>query len=329
MATIHFLNVGKGDCSVIQHSSGRVSVVDVCNAEIPHDADQASKQLREMMNARQGILGNFNQKDYPVNPILYLWERDIKKAFRFILTHPDMDHMDGIRDLFIAFNPPNFWDTNNNAEKDFSGRGPYREEDWEFYQALRDGDPGVEVKRLALHCGDKGKYWLQNDLGEAGDGLTILAPTPALVVDANQTKEYNDCSYVLVYRPGNRKIVFAGDSHNKTWEHILENDRSEVRDADLLIAPHHGRHSDRSFEFLDVVNPKLTFFGYAESEHLAYNAWHSRGLPIITNNQAGSMIIDVVDDKMKLHVTHRPFAERQNPSTTLDNRLQAYYCGDY
>ena len=32
MSTIHFLNVKEGDCSVIEHNSGRVTVIDVCNA---------------------------------------------------------------------------------------------------------------------------------------------------------------------------------------------------------------------------------------------------------------------------------------------------------
>ena len=30
MATIHFLNVKDGDCSVIEHNSGHVTVIDVC-----------------------------------------------------------------------------------------------------------------------------------------------------------------------------------------------------------------------------------------------------------------------------------------------------------
>jgi len=36
----------------------------------------------------------------PVNPIEYLRDRGISEVFRFILTHPEMDHMDGIKDFF-------------------------------------------------------------------------------------------------------------------------------------------------------------------------------------------------------------------------------------
>ena len=44
-------------------------------------------------------------------------------------------------------------------------------------------------------------------------------------------------------------IVFGGDSHDATWDHILEHHRADVTDIDLLIAPHHGRKSGRSYEF--------------------------------------------------------------------------------
>ena len=58
----------------------------------------------------------------------------------------------------------------------------------------------------------------------------------------------------------------------------------DLRDIDLLIAPHHGRSSGRSYEVLDVLRPALTFFGNARSEHLAYSAWNYRKLPFVTNN---------------------------------------------
>jgi competence protein ComEC len=29
--TVHFLNVGEGDCTIIEHASGRISVVDLSN----------------------------------------------------------------------------------------------------------------------------------------------------------------------------------------------------------------------------------------------------------------------------------------------------------
>jgi len=46
-----------------------------------------------------------------------------------------------------------------------------------------------------------------------------------------------------------------------------------------MIAPHHGRDSDRSYDFLDTVNPQLTLFGCAPSVDLV-NIAHRKGTSI-------------------------------------------------
>lgn len=327
MAVVHYLNVNQGDCSVIQHASDHVSVIDVCNARKPADQQREAK-LQKLLES--GVLGNFNQKKHPVNPIVYLQEHGLSSVFRFILTHPDMDHMDGLKAFFEVFSPINFWDTDNNEEKeDFEG-SPYDEADWLFYKKLRDGKPETDPKRLTLFSGAKGQYYNMDDAGKpGGDGLYILAPTPELVDGANETGDHNDSSYVILYRAvGDHRIVFGGDSNDKSWEHILSKHKKDVTDVDLLIAPHHGRKSGRSYEFLDVLKPRLTFFGNARCEDLAYSAWSSRGLTYITNNQAGCMLADI-GNAIELYVTHKPFAEKLNPNTFYSEALHAYYCGPF
>jgi beta-lactamase superfamily II metal-dependent hydrolase len=325
MATLHFLNVKQGDCSIIRHNSGNITVIDVCNAGPEQRLVEALKT--QSAKAEKGVSGNFNQKKYPVNPVAYLRKLDITSIFRFIATHPDMDHVDGIKYLFEQFNPLNFWDTDNNAEKDFPEGSAFNEEDWKFYKKLRDGNPGTDPKRLTLYAGASGKYFnVAQDGSSGGDGLYVLAPTKTLVSDANDCDDHNDCSYVILYRTNRYRIVFGGDSHDKTWGHILKNHKSDVENIDLLIAPHHGRDSDRDYSFLDILKPKMTFFGNANSEHLAYDKWNSRKLPFITNNQAGSMIVDAgYDDALRIYVTHEQFAKKVNPNTFYSTDLDAYY----
>ncbi|MYE39765.1 MAG: hypothetical protein F4X27_06015 [Chloroflexi bacterium] len=327
MPTIHFLNVKEGDCSVIQHGSGRVSVIDVCNAK-PSYTEVSKSEMALATMATRAVQGNFNQKAYPVNPVAYLEEHGIGSVFRFILTHPDMDHMDGIKAFFDRFSPENFWDTNNKKEMDNSSwsASPYNRSDWDFYKLLRDTKPSNNPKRLANLSGQNGQYWNRGEDGNTGgDGLAILAPTQKLVNDANEKDDYNDCSYVLLYRTGDKRIVFGGDSHDDTWEHILSNWEQDVRDIDLLIAPHHGRDSGRSYDFLDVLKPTLTFFGNARSEYLAYDAWYRRNLDIITNNQANCMVVNSSGGRLDVYVTNETFAKRYNPGTFYDGRFRAWY----
>ena len=329
MATIHFLNVKEGDCSIIQHNSGRVSVIDVSNAK-PLDLHKALVEaLLAVDEAARGVSGNFNQKAYPVNPIKYLKDHSIEAIFRYIQTHPDMDHMDGIKCLLETFSPVAFWDTDNKkkmAASSWTG-SPYSAEDWNFYKNLRDSKPKSNPKRLANLSGDEGQYWSKNEDGTSGgDRIQILAPTQQLVNAANATDDdYNDCSYVLLFRAGQYRIVFGGDSHDATWEHILSHWESDVTDIDLLIAPHHGRKSGRSYEFLDVLNPKLTFFGNAPSQHLAYSAWNHRGLSFVTNNQANCMVVDASTSPMNLYVTNETYAKKEAPWSFYHQDLQAWY----
>ena len=138
MATIHFLNVKEGDCSMIEHNSGHVTVIDVCNAKVPEPLTEAISAMRA--KNERGIKENFRQKEYPVNPIAYMKDHGISTIFRYIQTHPDMDHMDGIKALFEAFSPVNFWDTDNNKEiLNSSWLGSqYSKEDWNFYKRVPD-----------------------------------------------------------------------------------------------------------------------------------------------------------------------------------------------
>lgn len=329
MATLHFLNVKQGDCSVVCHKSGHTTVIDVCNAKYPEDAGEEFRSVFSQFD--RGVSGNFQQKKYPVNPINYLRKLGIESVFRYIQTHPDMDHMDGIKDLFTQFSPINFWDTNNTKEMDESswGNSPYNEDDWLYYKGLRDSNPDDNPKRLTPLAGDEGMYWNKGKYDGEGDGLDILAPSKELVDSANENDDdYNDCSYVLLQRLGSNRIVYGGDSHDDTWSYILENYHEDVRNIDLLIAPHHGRDSGRSYEFLNVLNPILTFFGNARSEHLAYSAWNNRGLAFITNNQANCMIVDVSKAPMVLYVTHENYAKRVNPDSYYEESYNAWYVGD-
>lgn len=329
MATVHFLNVNEGDCSIIEHNSGHTTVIDVCNAK-PVEAMVEALTAR-MAKSERGISGNFQQKKYPVNPISYMNDHGISSIFRYIQTHPDMDHMDGIEALFDEYRPTNFWDTSNAKEMRASSwvGSPYRASDWSFYKHLRDTDPYGEPKRLTLHSGARSHYYNQATDGTGGgDGLHVLAPTKGLVAAANAADDdYNHCSYVILYRTGGSRIVFGGDSHDATWDHILEHHKADVTDIDLLIAPHHGRKSGRSYEFLDTLKPTLTFFGNARSEHLAYGAWRNRGLSIVTNNQANCMVVDASTNPMTLYVTHENFARRVNTSTYYSEFLKGWYVG--
>jgi beta-lactamase superfamily II metal-dependent hydrolase len=337
MATIHFLNVLEGDCNIIQHNSGRVTVMDVSNAynatDTPEEikAKNSSERQDRMINENRNYVPtnkiNYHQKKYPDNPIDYLKKLGVKDIFRFIISHPDMDHLDGIKDLYEEFNIMNTWDTDNNKTIELgSSFGGYNKQDWEFYTKLRDGKY-PKTKRLVYYSKLSNSFYKE-------DYITILCPTIDLVTNANSLKkDYNNVSYAILFTPpkmdgGKWKILFAGDTHDASWDYILKNHKSEVSDIDILFAPHHGRDSGMNFEFLNVLNPTVTLFGNASSEHLAYDKYPNVK---ITNNQAGYVIMETSLQSIKIYVKNEEFANdftfKRRFKTRFDEVKGAYFLG--
>lgn len=332
MAIIHFLNVLEGDCNIIQHDSGRVTVIDVSNAfnDIDTDAELKAKisKEREERRLRTGVPGDkvdYKQKLTPDNPISYINDKvKSKNIFRFIITHPDMDHLDGIEDFFTEFNISNIWDSANQKEiSNKANSGGYNLDDWEFYKSIRNGKKN-DIKRLEYYAGDVSSYYQE-------DQIKILSPTRKILDKCNENEDWNDSSYVLLFTPpmsNSRtwKILFAGDSEDSTWEHILNEYEDEVSNIDVLFAPHHGRDSGRNFDFLGTLNPRVTLFGNASSKHLAYNKYPKTK---ITNNQAGYVVLDIKETQITFYVKNFEFARDYKKKMgwsepVKDNTFDAY-----
>jgi phosphoribosyl 1,2-cyclic phosphodiesterase len=85
-------------------------------------ADAAADTAKELTDAIA-----FLKREYPG-----------RSLFRFILTHPDLDHMSGLKRLHETIGFTNFWDTAHTKPTP-SFRSDADREDWEFYQTLRGG----------------------------------------------------------------------------------------------------------------------------------------------------------------------------------------------
>lgn len=323
MSTFHFLNVDLGDCMILEHATGHVSMYDICCGNLTE-----LEQLANSLAAERSIPsapGNFGMCRRPVNPLSYMKQYVGSSLFRFILSHPDMDHLDGFDRLVQECTPQNFWHSGVNRDKPAFGSGtPFKEEDWDRYEKVRDGnEPGVIS--LMKRAGARFKYANKNDdETPGGDGLYILAPDNGLVEAADLTGDYNDASYVILYRSLGGRILIPGDAHDKTWEYVLKEYESDITNVDLLVAPHHGRRSGRDYAFLDTVNPKLTLFGCAPSDALAYDAWNRRGLTHITNNQAGCIVVECYSGVMDVYVENARFAAAAGGDLSRTHRTTGF-----
>lgn len=304
MPTVHLLNVAPGDCTIIQHPSGRTTMIDICDGNL-NTSVMGLAQLYSVRNAS----ANQRMCDRPTNPIDYVKKLGGGKLFRFILTHPDMDHMDGFNRLIDEIGIVNYWDSGARKSKkpDFAG-SPYREEDWDRYVKVRDGKEEA-VTIVTPLAGAKFSFANLNDGNESGgDGLYILAPDTDLLNDLDEDDDLNDASYVLLYRSPGVRIVLPGDAHDLSCEYVMANFANDIRNSSFLLAPHHGRDSDRSYDFLDVMRPRLTLIGCSPSEYIDYDQWRRRGLEYITSNQAGNVVLEISEGIIDVYVENESFA---------------------
>lgn len=267
---IHFLNVGHGDCTIIEHESGNLTMIDINNGE--ELDDETASEIAESFGYKPEVIYNVaaqhNESPFDIlkqigydkattNPIEYFKSRFPNRSiFRFIQTHPDLDHMRGIRCFESeSISIINFWDTNHTKEiEEFWFDSD--EEDWNTYQKIRKGDNGIKV--LRLNRLDTGHYWNTHPTHNSfSDGLYILAPTPELTDTANQANNHNNHSYVLMLIYAGAKVILGGDAGEEVWDSIVEAHAQDLP-CDILKASHHGRDSGYHDDAVKLMNPTYT-----------------------------------------------------------------------
>ncbi len=289
MLKVHFLNVGHGDCTIIRHPNGRLTMIDINNAK---DLDPTTAQELGVSGGRiassnfynpsliedipplntqerrisligdtqkrriardsaidaQADLARFDRGyNIPLsNPIEFMAQQNYNHIFRYIQTHPDLDHMRGLTALRGAgYTITNFWDTTHSKQPDFISQSD--KENWEQYQFLRSG---TDCKVLKLYRGSQNNYYAQ-------DGIEILAPTPELIKLANQKNNWNNLSYVIRLTYRGIRIIFGGDAEEDVWKSIINHYGDDLR-CHVLKASHHGRDSGYYQEAVKLMSPKYT-----------------------------------------------------------------------
>src|ERR1039458_1001476 len=126
---VNILNVGRGSCAVVESTSGRKSMIDMNDGGELREAAGMSVAARFLQEAAINSL-----KSKLVDPIAWCKRYGITQLWRFILTHPDADHMAGLRRILSGeLRADNFWDILHSRIKigrsDFKNDSEYA--DWQ------------------------------------------------------------------------------------------------------------------------------------------------------------------------------------------------------
>lgn len=288
MVKIHILNVGHGNCLIIEHAGGRITMVDINNGgEL--DPDTA----RELPPGGGEPL---------TNPVEYFLKNfPGRSIWRFIATHPDLDHLRGLAALRAAgIGITNLWDTEHNKElTEFKTDAD--KADWLEYQRLRGPNSPATVLRLLR--GSSGVFWNQDNEGGGGDGLHILAPTLALRQAANASDDANAHSYVLWLVHGGRAVCLGGDATPAILADILATYGANLKCA-VLKASHHGRESGWQADFVKACSPDYAIVSVGKKpETDASNKYRQYAKNVWSTRFHGNIVVTVPGDGSAITVT--------------------------
>jgi competence protein ComEC len=200
---VHIFNVGAGSCTVVKSPSGHVSMVDVNDGgdQRSYETERSQRQLTD-----------------PIDWCRRTYGTDL---FRFILSHPDADHMAGLRRILsgVEMSATNFWDLpHHRARTEADCKTEDAWGDWAVYEVMRGGHTLEGVTwptTLGPLRGDVRDFWRE-------DSFEILSPTAELVSAGDESDSYNDASYVIRIRHATSSVLIAGDIEEPAWKDMIE-----------------------------------------------------------------------------------------------------------
>lgn len=143
-------------------------------------------------------------------------------------------------------------------------------------------------------------------------------------VDGPRYKQMNNLSLITVIERYGFKLVTAGDLMTQGIETIID-DREDIMaaiaDADVLIAPHHGRDSGYVNEFVDHIDPHIVFISDKPDNGNNASAYNRKPTGVrVLNERTGE-----VSDDPRNAITTRNDGRLRVRANTREDWLISYY----
>ncbi|MDD2371633.1 MAG: hypothetical protein PHQ32_06510 [Firmicutes bacterium] len=291
MSIIKSFSVGVGDTFYIKHNNSNFTIIDCYLNEY-----NRNNIIKELISESKG-----------------------KNILRFISTHPDDDHIKGLKCLDDIIKIRNFYCVKNEAFKKI------KTEDFIRYCELRDS-----TKAYYLFKGCRRKWMNKNDETDGkiyeSAGINILWPNidnykfkEALLIAKNGGCP-NNISPIFTYSLKNgANVMWMGDIEEDFLNYV-ENEINWKK-MDIVFAPHHGRYSGKiPRSILNKIKPKIIVIGEAPSDNLNYY----NGYNTITQNSAGDIVFDC-----KLNIVDIYVSSNKYKANFLSNQFKNSKYGNY
>jgi len=206
---VNFINVGEGDCILIE-APNKINILIDGGGTPQSDFDVGSKIV-----------------------IPYLRRKGINEIDLLILTHPHLDHLEGLLPVLKEFKVDMVLD---------SGL-PCDSSEYKEFISL------IKKKRIPYHKAKAGDNFIFSN------NLEIFLLNPLYDSDFYEESDFNNASIVVKLFYKDADFLFTGDIEEAAekkllvWQNILQ--------SDILKVGHHGSSTSTNLEFLDKVDPSI------------------------------------------------------------------------
>ena len=260
---VTFLDVGQGNAALISFPGGKKMLIDG---------------------------GGFGSGEFDVGKMVvapFLWHNKIGRVDYLVLSHPEADHMNGLRFIAEEFDPTEFWHNEDQVET-----GAFKE----LMSIIKDKN--IREKHPAE---------LKEGMKINGAFVEILHPPSGRTADGagGNGNSLNNHSLVLRISFAGRSFLFPGDLEKDGEQEMTANTDRKIQ-SDVLLVPHHGSKTSSSKAFLEKVRPKLSIVSAGKG--ISYNFPHptvqkrllQTGCKVLSTSKAGAITVRVGENAFEV-----------------------------
>jgi competence protein ComEC len=249
------------------------------------DVGQGNAALIQFPGSEKMLIdgGGFPGSDFDIGEMVvapFLLRSKIMTIDTLVLTHPEADHMGGLRYLAEHFNPREFW---------------YNGEQLEF-PSFRELMALLEAKGIRRRTPSE----LMGGREFSGVRVDLLHPLEGLL-----SRKSNDNSLVLRVSSGGKSFLFPGDLEAAGEQALVARAGAQLK-SDVLLVPHHGSKSSSSMAFVQAVSPQVCVisagkdnpFGFPNQEVLG--RLRGAGCRIVRLDKAGATEVSVEETALQI-----------------------------
>jgi len=191
-------------------------------------------------------IGDYSGRNTAFSPLLHLRNNyGVQQLDYVVITHPHLDHIDDVLN-FDLLSPKVL-----NRPKQITNQ--------EVMEGVRDQDRAKFQKYCQINDNYNQPISGGNNDPDNPDnygGMRFQTFSPWTCSHNN----FNNHSIVTVIEYAAIKIVIPGDNEACSFDELMQREafKTAIKNADVLLAPHHGRENGYNNDFMNLVNPRLT-----------------------------------------------------------------------